>query len=120
MIVDGVDDFFSCGIDFVALVGIRPLYLGLRLELRARLLSRSILLSGLLGRALLSGLVISDGGLHGRRLCVDGPSLLCAFHPGLRGFGMGLRSLGVGDGFDTVGLFALLGLSLFELSLGGQ
>jgi hypothetical protein len=33
---------------------------------------------------------------------------------------MGLLGLGVGDGFDTVGLFALLGLSLFELPLGSE
>ncbi len=33
---------------------------------------------------------------------------------------MGLRGLGIGDRLDGVGLFALLGLGLLELALGGQ
>src|SRR5215208_4181788 len=120
MIVDGVDDFLSCGIDFVTLLGLGALYLGLRLELRAHLLSRSVVLCGLPGRALLSCLLISDGGLRGRRLCVDGGSLLRAFHPSFSGFDVGLLGFGIGYGFDAVGLFALLGLSLFELPLGSE
>ena len=39
MIVDGVDDFFSCGIDFVALLGFGLLHLGLRVELGTRFLA---------------------------------------------------------------------------------
>ena len=33
---------------------------------------------------------------------------------------MGLRGLGIGDGLHAIGLFALLGLGLLELPLGGQ
>ena len=33
---------------------------------------------------------------------------------------MGLCGLGIGDGLDAVGFFALLGLGLFALPLGGQ
>ena len=77
-------------------------------------------MTGLLGGAFLSGLLSSDGALHGRRLGVHRDSLLCAFHPGFCCFGMSLRGLGIGDGLDAVGLFALLGLGLLELALGGQ
>jgi hypothetical protein len=77
-------------------------------------------LSDLLGGTLLSGLLISDGALHGRRLGVHRDPLLCTFHPGFCCFGMGLRGLGIGDGFHTVGLFTLLGLGLLELSLSSQ
>jgi hypothetical protein len=45
---------------------------------------------------------------------------LGAFDPGGRLFGMGLLRLGIGNGFNAVRFLALLGLSLFELSLGGQ
>ena len=47
MIVDGVDDFFSRGIDFVALLGFGLLYLGLGIQLGTRFLSGSIPLSDL-------------------------------------------------------------------------
>ena len=120
MIVDGVDDFFCRGIDFVTLLGFGLLHLGLRAELGTRVLAGSVLLCDLLGGTLLSGLLSSDGALHGRRLGVHRDSLLCAFDPGFCRFGMGLRGLGIGDGFDAVGLFALLGLGLLELSLSGQ
>jgi hypothetical protein len=120
MIADGVDDFFSRGIDFVALPGFGLLHLSLRAQLGKRFLAGNILLSDLLGGALLSGLLISDRALHGRRLGVHRDSLLCAFDPGFCRFGMGLRGLGIGDGFDAVGLIALRGLGLLELSLGSQ
>ena len=71
----------------------------------------------LLGRALLSRLLISDGTLHGRRLRVHRDFALCAFHASFCCLGVGLRGFGIGDGFDAVGLFALLGLGLLELSL---
>jgi hypothetical protein len=45
---------------------------------------------------------------------------LCAFHASFCCLGVGLRGFGIGDGFDAVGLFALLGLGLLELSLDGQ
>jgi len=73
MIVDGVDDFFSRGIDFAAFLGFGLLHLGLGIQLGTRFLSGSILLSDLLGRAFLSRLLISDGTLHGRRLRVLDP-----------------------------------------------
>ena len=44
MIVDGVDDFFSRGIEFVALLGFDLLRLGLGIQLGTRFLSGSILL----------------------------------------------------------------------------
>jgi len=50
----------------------------------------------------------------------DSATLLCGFGPGFCRFGMGLRDLGIGDGFNAVGLLALLGLGLLELSLSGQ
>src|SRR6476660_6487681 len=70
MIVDGVDDFFSRGIDFAAFLCFGLLHLGLGIQLGTRFLSGSILLSDLLGRALLSRLLISGGTRHGRRLRV--------------------------------------------------
>jgi len=120
MIVDCADDFLCRGIDFVTLLGFGLLHLGLRAELGTRFLAGSIVLCDLLAGTLLSGLLSLDGALHGRRLGVHRDSLLCALHPGFCRFGMGLRGLGIGDGFDAVGLLALLGLGLLELPLGSQ
>jgi hypothetical protein len=82
-------------------------------SLGTRLLAGNVLLSDLLGGTLLSGLLIGFRTLHGRRLGVHRDSLLCNLHPG---FVLRYRpaGLGIGDGFDAVGLFALLGLGLLE------
>ena len=120
MIVNGCGDFFSRGIDFVALLRLGLRHLGQRVELSTRFLTGSVLLSGLLGGALLSRSLVSSGPLAGRCLSVDRDSLLCAFHARLCCFGTGLRGLSIGDGFDAVGLFTFAGLGLLQLPLGGQ
>src|SRR6476659_11285807 len=77
-------------------------------------------LSGLLGRAVLSGLLSSDGVLHGSCLRAHRNSLFGALQRGVSGGAMGLRGLGIGDGLHAVGIPALLGVGLLELPLGGQ
>ena len=120
MFVYGVDDFLGRGADFLALLGFCPLHRALGVAFGLGLGSDRVALSGLLGRAVLSGLLSSDGILHGRRLRAHCNSLFGTLKLGSSRGGMGLRGLGIGDGLHTVGLFALLGLGLLELPLGGQ
>jgi hypothetical protein len=115
MFVNGVDDFLGSGADFVALLGFYPLHRALGIAFGLGLGSGRVPLSGLLGRAVLSGLLSSDGILHGRCLRAHRNSLFGALQLGFSRGGMGLRGLGIGDGLHTVRFFALLGLGLLEL-----
>ena len=110
----------ASGADFVALLGFCPLHCALGIAFGLGLRSDRVPLSGLLGRAVVSGLLSSDGILHGRCLRAHRTSLFGALQLRFSRGGTGLRGLGIGDGLDAVGLFALLGLGLLELPLGGQ
>ena len=120
MFVNGVADFLGSGVDFVALLGFRPLHCALGVVFGLGLRSGRVPLSGLLGRAVVRGLLSSDGILDGRGLRAHRSTLFGALQLGFSRVGMGLRSLGIGDGLNTVGLFAFSGLGLLELPLGGQ
>ncbi len=61
MFVYGVDDFLGSGADFVALLGFCPLHCALGVAFGLGLRSDRVPLSGLLGRAVVSGLLSSDG-----------------------------------------------------------
>src|SRR5215208_7884851 len=120
MFVYRVDDFLGSGADFLALLGFCPLHRALGVAFGLGLGSGRVPLSDLLGRAVASGLLSSDGILHSRCLRAHRNSLFGALKFGSRRGGMGPRGLGIGDGLHTVGFFALLGVGLFELPLGGQ
>ena len=120
MFVNGVAEFLGSGVDLVALLGFCPLHCALGVAFGLGLFSGRVPLSGLLGRAVVRGLLSSDGILDGRGLCAHRSTLLGALQLGFSRVGMGLRGLGIGDGLNAVGLFALLGLGLLELPLGGQ
>src|SRR6185295_4282030 len=103
-----------------ALLGSCPLHCALGVAFGLGLRSDRVPLSGLLGRAVVSGLLSSDGILHGSCLRAHRNSLFGALQLGFSRGGMGLRGLGIGDGLHAVGLFAVLGVGLLELALGGQ
>ena len=65
MFVNGVNDILGGGADFNALLDFRPLDVALGWEFGVGLLFSGVALSGLLGRALLSGLLRTDGILDG-------------------------------------------------------
>ena len=103
MFVNGVDDFLGGGVDLVALLGFRPLHCraGRRSSAWAFALG-GVPLSGLLGRAVVRGLLRSDGILHGRGLRAHRNTLFGALQLGFSRVGMGLRGLGIGDGLSAV------------------
>src|SRR5258705_10245520 len=120
VIVEGITDFLVGGADLCLLLDRRLLHFPLRLGLGLDRLSCGGALRGLLGGALLRGL-LSFGGIFGRRSPgVDPVARVDAVQFGVCHLGPGLLSFRVGESLSAAGLFVRLGLRLLKLPLGGQ